>query len=402
MRPRDLEMLDMLLMGRDFKETISAGTSVETNFSAEIRSTQFGPVKPASDLRRGASSGMDRMATPHTEYRWGTEITRHELGLQPNSDFSDDQVKKFWSIEEVRSRDFRLDPIIKMDQAITATPSEAMFDDQGTGIQPIKSLFTGCNVWETRHGVPGENLFPGMTSQQGLDPEAARFKRVDYHGKAYANGGSQLAPTKVTYSEAGDASLANTHLFPRMKYWLSRLSWKPIPMAGEWETAMEVAPTYIYCTDNAIALLDNTSRAHGNFFATMAPNGDPGKVGGYFAGKPLVAVDALAERALYPNIGDGSAGATGLAGAVDRAPVTETDDAGIRGAYFYAFDPRTIMFQCAAMMPWFESEWYTLMPNNKDVMARYGEFMGNIHFESFVQNGILMPAVDQGNNYAIV
>lgn len=390
-RPRDFEIFSTIMMGRDYRDSIQAGTSVKTNFDSKIHSSGFAPVKPASDLRRGSSSSMDQMETPFVEYGWRNEITRHEIGLQPSGVHSDDNVQAFWKIKDKRDKDFVLDPIIKMDEALTATPGAEMFDDQGTGIQPIKSLFSGVNVWETRHGVAGENLFPGMTDQQGLDPENDRFKRVDAYGKSYTNGGSQLAPTKVTYTEAGDASLGNTHLFPRMKFWLSRLNWKPVPMAGSFGEGQEVSPSYIHCTDNAIALLDNTSRAHGNFFATQTPNGDPGKVGGYFAGKPLMACDALAEALIYPDI------STGVGNAADLAPVSESDPNGINGAYFYAFDPRTVDMLFSSMMPWAESEWMDMLPQNKDVMFKYGEFMGNLHFRSFMQNGILMPTADIPN-----
>jgi hypothetical protein len=399
-RPRDFELFSTVMMGRDYRDTISAGTSVKTQFDPKVFSSGFGPVKPASDLRRGSESAMHFMETPFVEYRWREEITRHMIGLQPSGIHSDDNVQAFWKIKEKRDKDFVLDPIIKMDQALSATPGAAMFDDNGTGIQPIKSLFAGVNVWEKRHYAAqgalagGENLFPGMTSQQGLDPDDAAFKRVDAYGKSYANGGSQLAPTKVTYTEAGNAELGNNHLFPRMKFWLSRLNWKPIPMAGSFGEGQEVSPNYIHCTDNAIALLDNTSRAHGNFFATMSPTGDPGKVGGYFGGKPLMACDALHEAALYPDISGG------VGTAADAAPVREVDAGAINGAYFYAFDPRTIDLNFASMMPWSESEWMDMLPLNKDVMFRYGEFMGNIHFNSFVQNGILMPTTDIPN-YAI-
>ena len=392
-RPKDFEFFSTVMQGRNYTDSIQAGTSVKTQIDPKIFSSGFGSVKPGADFRRGSDSAMDFMETPFVEYEWREEITRYEIGLQPSGIHSDDNVQAFWRIKGKKDADFVRDPIIQMDAALSAAPSAAMFDDGGTGLMPIKSLFTGVNVWDTKHGVPGENLFPGMTSQQGLDPEAKRFKRIDAYGKSQNS--SQLAPTKVTYSEAGDATLGNTHLFPRMKFWLSRLSWDPIPRAGAFADAMEVKPQYIHCTDNAIALLDNTSRAHGNFFATQSPNGDPGKVGGYFAGKPLMACDALAESAIYPNV-QGT-----LSDAATKAPVTETDPLGIRGAYFYAFDPRTMDFLFSSMMPWMEHAWENMMPLNKSTMFRWGDFMGNLHFRSFVQNGILMPAVDQGDGYSI-
>lgn len=397
-RPRDFEVFSTIMLGQNYRESMTAGTSVKTAFDPKIHSSQFGPVKPASDLRRGSESAMYFMETAMTEYRWYEEITRHEIFLQPGQGqvLSAENVQQFWNIKAKRDKDFVLDPIIKMNDAFMATPSAAMFDDQGTGIMPIKSLPSVMNVWETRHGVAGENLFPGMTSQQGLDPENPAFKRVDAYGKGYTNGGSQLAPTKVTYAKAGNADTTNDHLFPRMKFWLNRLKWKPIPMAGSYAGAMECRPSSILCTDNAIALVDNTSRAHGNFFATQDPVGDPAQANTRFAGMPLMATDALAEAALYPDVTTGT-----VAEAVDHAPVTETDANGIVGAYFYALDPRTLKMWFNSNMPWSDSPWYDLMPNNKDVMARYGEFMGNLHAESFVQNGILSPSVSQAN-YAIV
>ena len=77
-----------------------------------------------------------------------------------------------------------------------------------------------------------------------------------------------------------------------------------------------------------------------------------------------------------------------------------TDANGINGGYFYAFDPRCVNIWFNANRQWSESEWYTMMPLNKDVMARHGEFLGNVHFESFMKNGILMPSADIAN-YAI-
>ena len=392
-RPRDFELFSMFMQGRSMRDFMTAGTSLKTAFDPKIYSSGFAPVKPASDLKRGSESGMFFMETPMTEYRWQEEITWHEFNLQPGRTMSDENVQEFWNIKAKRDKDFVLDPIIKMERALSATPTAEMFDSGGTGIMPIKSLFSICNLWETRHGVAGENLFPGMANQQGLDPEADVFKRVDAYGKAYTNGGSQLAPTKVSYAQAGNANLTNDHLFTRMKFFLNRLSWRPIPMAGSYADAKEVRPNSLVGTDNGVALYDNTARAHGELFATISPVGDAAQTTA-FRGIPIIASDTFADAAIYPDVSGG------VADAVNRAPVVEADEDGLAGARFYAIDPRTTNIWFNRNRPWSETEWSTMMPLNRDVMFRNGMFMGNLHCENFVCNGILFPSVNQAS-YAI-
>jgi len=400
----------MFMLGRDMKDFLTAGTSIKTAFDPKIHSTQFGPVAPASDLRRGSTSSMDFMESYLTEYRWQEEIKWHEINLQPGGVHSAENVQKFWDIKKKRDKDFVLDPVIKMSQALTATPTAEMFDDSGTGVAPIKSLWAMLNLWEKRHydsSVPegAENLFPNMTNQQGLNPDDPRFARVDSYGKSYTNGGSQLAPTKVSYGTSADyvPGTANGHLFSRMKFWLNRLSWKPVPMADSHAGAMEVAPSTIMCTDDAIMQYDNAARGHGDLYATIAPVGDPAQSLTKFNGIPLMACDDLREAEIYPDVTTGG----GVGDAADNfiangnKGLTERDANALRGGRFYAIDPRTINIWFHRARQWSESEWYTLMPLNPDIMARYGQFLGGTHAESFVQNGILFPSADQGAQFGV-
>ena len=404
-RQQDFAMLSMFLEGRDNLDFFSAGTDITTLFDGEIANTQFGPKRMADDHRRPAGGTMNKMSTPFTEYEWGQEITWHEINLQGDSIFSDSNSQRFYSILKKRNKDFTLDALKKMEKALGATPSKSMFTDSGTGMLDLKSLWTFCNVWESQHygiGAVGdftkENLFPDgdgnplTTTIQGLNP--GDFAREDSYGKEYSTGGSQLAPTKVKYEESasGPAGADVNNILDQMQYMLDLLDWKPVPLAGEFAEGLQLEPKAILCTREAKRYFQRTNRAHGELFATIAPIGNPsqGSVARYGA-IPLMTADTLRDAKLYPDVSGG------VTSAADRAPVTERDPLGITGGYYYFLDPRTVNLFFHSNRGWEQDAWESMAPINKDVMFRLGRFLGNVHYERFITNGILMPNADIPN-----
>lgn len=405
-RQQDFAMLSMFLEGRDNLDFFSAGTDITTLFDGEIANTQFGPKRMADDHRRPAGGTMNKMSTPFTEYEWGQEITWHEINLQGDSIFSDSNSQRFYSILKKRNKDFTLDALKKMEKALGATPSVSMFTDAGTGMLDLKSLWTFCNVWEDRHygiidttGFTRENMFPqGVAAPdtpvsstiQGLNP--GDFPREDSYGKEYATGGSQLAPTKVTYQEGanGPGGTDVNNILDQMQYMLDLLDWKPVPLAGEFAEGLQLEPKAILCTREAKRYFQRTNRAHGELFATIAPIGNPsqGSVARYGA-IPLMTADTLRDAKLYPDVGGD--GAPNLATAAERDPVSERDTNGIVGGYYYFLDPRTVNLFFHSNRGWEQDAWESMAPINKDVMFRLGRFLGNIHWERFITNGILLP-----------
>jgi len=407
-RQQDFAMLSMFLEGRDNLDFFSSGTDIVTLYDGEIANTQFGPKRMADDHRRPAGGTMSKMSTPFTEYEWGQEITWHEINLQGDSIFSDSNSQRFYSILQKRNKDFTLDALKKMEKALGATPSTTMFSDSGTGMLDLKSLWTFCNVWEDQHyglaaaGFTHENLFPQGAANadtpvsatiQGLNP--GDFAREDSYGKEYATGGSQLAPTKVKYSEpaSGDPSDPTiNNILDQMQYMLDLLDWKPVPLAGEFAEGLQLEPKAILCTREAKRYFQRTNRAHGELFATIAPIGNPsqGSTARYGA-IPLMTADTLRDAKLYPNVNGG------VATAAERNPVTERDTDGIIGGYYYFLDPRTVNLWFHSNRGWEQDAWESMAPINKDVMFRLGRFLGNVHYERFISNGILMPAEDITN-----
>jgi len=351
---------------------------------------------------------MNKMSTPFTEYEWGQEITWHEINLQGDSIFSDSNSQRFYSILKKRNKDFTLDALKKMEKALGATPSVSMFTDAGTGMLDLKSLWTFCNVWEDRHygltasGFTKENLFPQgaanpdtpvSSTVQGLNP--GDFAREDSYGKEYAYGGSQLAPTKVDYvgGAAGDPSDPKVNnILDQMQYMLDLLDWKPVPLAGEFAEGLQLEPKAILCTREAKRYFQRVNRAHGELFATIAPIGNPsqGSVARYGA-IPLMTADTLRDAKLYPDV------SVSEATAAERDPVTERDANGIVGGYYYFLDPRTVNLFFHSNRGWEQDAWESMAPINKDVMFRLGRFLGNVHWERFITNGILKPSEDIPN-----
>ncbi len=413
-RQQDFAMLSMFLEGRDNLDFFSSGTDIVTLYDGEIANTQFGPKRMADDHRRPAGGTMSKMSTPFTEYEWGQEITWHEINLQGDSIFSDSNSQRFYSILQKRNKDFTLDALKKMEKALGATPSSTMFSDSGTGMLDLKSLWTFCNVWEDRHyglanGFTKENLFPvgdatnaSLTDTiQGLAP--GDFAREDSYGKEYAYGGSQLAPTKVEYAPGNDGNGFTgqnpsdptvNNILDQMQYMLDLLDWKPVPLAGEFAEGLQLEPKAILCTREGKRYFQRTNRAHGELFATIAPIGNPsqGSTARYGA-IPLMTADTLRDAALYPS------STTGVADAAQRPAVTERDATGIVGGYYYFLDPRTVNLWFHSNRGWEQDAWESMAPINKDVMFRLGRFLGNVHYERFISNGILLPSATI-NNYA--
>lgn len=389
-RIKDLALLALMLQGRSKDDmTFTSGTSIKTAFKAKIESSGFAPKRHGEDHKRGGSSSMDFMETALCEYEWNTGILRHEIEFNNTNPFDGGSGSQaFYNILAERERDFRLDPLLKMEAELGAAPSSDMFSPDATNTTKLKSLWSGINEWTTAHGVTAEGLFPGMTTQQGLNPGAAKFARVDGFG------GSQLACHKVTYTKIGkghDPADGTGHIYDRMQYFLDTLGWEPVPMAGEWADGVEVRPSYFLCSQEAKVWLQNTNRAHGEFFAILNPYRDPAQSEAMFSGIPLKCSTTIRNMKVYPDVTTGGS----AAGAVDEAPVDEFDGNGVAiGPRFYAIDPRSVSLYMAPWRAWEEGPWKSLAPINEDEMRKLGKFIGNVHFNSFVTNGILSPSAD--------
>lgn len=382
-RPKDFALLSLLLQGRSKDDsTFTSGTNIKTQFKAKIHSSQFAAKRHGEDHQRGGSSSMDFMSTPLSEYEWNTGILRHEIEFQGGDPFDGASGSQaYYNIVREREHDFRLDPLIKMEAELGAAPSADMFSPDATNTQVLKSLWTGINTWTTAHGVAAEGLFPGMTDQQGLDPSATRFQRVDGFG------GSQLACHKVTYGDIGtNSTTGDDHIYDRMQYFIDTLGWEPVPMAGEWGEGMDVRPSYFLCSQEAKTWLQLTNRAHGELFAILNPFRDPAQSEAMFQGIPLRCSTTIRNMAVYPDILTG-----GVGDAVNQTPVDEFDARGLAGPRFYAIDPRTVKLYMAPWRAWEEGPWKSLEPINEDEFRKLGKFLGNVHFESFVSNGVLSP-----------
>ena len=391
-KPKDFRLFAMLMQGRDMYDTFTSGTSIKTQLDPKIESSGFAPKRHGEDHKRGGKSSMYWMESQMSEYEWNTGILWHDIHLQAGDVFSKDGSQRFYKILEKRERDFRLDPLIKMEAALGAVPTADMFSADEAGKFRLKSLWTGINRWGTEHYASGcgEGLFPVMANQQGLDPDDPRFARVDGFGS------SQLACHKVTYGEAGNA-LTNVadHFFDRAQYFAETLGWEPVPMAGEWAGGMGVQPQSWLCSQEGAVMYRRTCRAHGELFATMSPIGDPSQSTQSFAGIPIVTSSTIRNMKVYPDIQatsgldvDGAAARFLAAG----EGVDEFDVEGIPGPVFYAVDPRAATLRMHAERAWVEGPWKSLEPVNEDEMRKLGKFLGNLHFESFVTSGMLMPS----------
>lgn len=409
-RAQTLCGLSMFLAANDMKEFLSASDTVQTPFDSAISSTAFGPKRPAADHRTAEGGDITFMSTALTEYEWASQYTWHEKALQGNSVFSPEGSQRFYSILEKREKDFVLDPLLQLEKELFATPTSEMFSPS-TGVAPIQSIFTKVNTWEPRHsgGAFAENVFPGaMTNMQGLDPGAARYQRVDSYGKAYdpagdgSIGGSQLAPTKVRYTE-GDpittsggntAGLEAGHLLEQMRYLMGLLQWQAVPMAGEFGAAKSFSPRVIMGTREGERHFNLINRSHGEFFATMAPIGDIGKETARFGGISIMACDSMRDAAIYPDI-------TGnIATSDDRAPVTELADTQNVGPRFWFFDPDNINFYFHRDRAWDVGPWKSMEPINEDIMRKLGKSIMNLHATNFMTTGILIPEGGAVTSYA--
>ena len=383
---KDYALFSLLMQGRGRDSSFTSGTSIKTLFDPQISSSGFAPKRHAEDHKRGTGGTVYEMSTPLSEYEWNKGITWHQIALQNgigNPFDGGSGSQQFWSILQKTEKDFRLDPVIKMEAELGATPVSRMFSPDATGKYQLKSLWTGINLWDTTHGVAGEGLFPGMTSQQGLDPEQAEFQRTDGFGS------SQLACHKVSYGDIGNNSTTgDDHIYDRMQYFIDTLGWEPTPMAGEWADGMDVNPSYFLCSHEAKVQLQVTNRAHGELFAILNPFRDPAQSEAQFQGIPLRCSSTVRNMAVYPD----TQGGTDAINAVNRDPVTEFDTDGTPGPVFYAIDPRSVKLHMHAERSWVEGPWKTMEPVNEDEMRKLGKFLGNIHFESFVTNGILYPS----------
>lgn len=385
-KPKDFRIFSLLMQGRSRdNSTFSSGTSIKTAFDPQIASTAFGPKAHAEDHRTAGGGTMFWMESPLAEYEWAKQIRWHDIHLQGGNPFDGGSgSQQFYNMLEKTEKDFRLDPIIKMEAALTAAPTAEMFTGDATGAYTLKSIFTAINEWDTVHysSGGGEGLFPGMTTQQGLDPEDARFQRVDGFG------GSQLACHKVTYSDIGTATIADGHILERFQYFLDTLGWDPAPMAGEWSDSMEVRPSAFLCSQEGKNWFQRTNRAHGELFAILAPYGDPAQSNAQFGGIPLLTSTAIRDAAVYPDI----SGGVSTASAAD--PVTEFDSDGLLGPRFYAIDPRHVKLYMHTERAWAEGPWESMAPVNKDIIRKLGTFLGNLHFDSIVTHGLLSPSAD--------
>lgn len=391
--------LSMFLAANDMKEFISASDTVETPFDFSVSSTSFGPKRPAADHKTAEGGEILFMKTALTEYEWASKYTWHEKALQGNSVFSPEGSQRFYSLLQKREKDFTLDPLLEMEKALFATPTDDMFgSSNSTGVLPIQSIWTKINEWEDQYGTT-ENLFPGMSLFQGLNPADSRFKRVDSYGAGYQKGstttsvvgGSQLAPTKVKYNEGGNADVGPKHMLEQMRYLMGLLNWSAVPMAGEFGEGLTVTPRVIMCTREADRFFSVTNRAHGEFFATINPIGDPSQGTARFGGVSLQPCDSLRDAKIYPDVGDGS-DAQRLT-AVDRAPLTELEAGAPR---FYFFDAENINLWFHRDRAWEIGPWKSMAPLNEDVMRRLGKSIMNLHAERVMTSGILVPETDAG------
>lgn len=388
-KPKEFAMLAMFLQTSGQQERLSASDTIKTPFDFEIADAAFGPKRPGAPHRDSDGGEIEFFTSKLTEYEWAKSAKWHEQALQGNSILSPEGSQRFWSIMQKKNKDFILKPLIDMEEELFAQPSTEMFTGNSQGIFPIKSLPTGCNIWEEKHypsGQGGDGLFPGMTDQQGLSPRDSRFVRKDGFGK------TQLSATKVDYGEAGtNNTTVDDHLLDRMDYLVNLLGWEPVPLAGEFADGLEVNPRVAYCSREARAMFLRTNRAHDSLFSVIKPFGDSSQAAAEFGGISFMVSDTIRNAKVYPNLGDRTDGAAGVAGASGRAPVDEFDAAGNPGGVFYFFDASCVNLWFHRERAWEVGPWKSMAPLNEDIMRRLGKSIMQLHFEHFMPNGILHP-----------
>lgn len=381
-RVKTLHGLSMFLQSTSQQGRLSASDTVKTPFNYEYTDSAFGPKVPAAPHRTSEGGRITFMESKMTEYEWAKQITWHEINLQSDDILSPENSQKLYSVLRKTEEDFVMDPLLKMEKTIFAAPTEAMFTGNDDGEFPLQSIWTKVNLWDTIHGVPGENLFPGMTDQQGLDPEDSRFARKD---GVYT--GSQLAPTKLTYSLSASNSTASGHMLENMDFLLNSIGWESVPLSGEFGAERMVSPRVGMCSREAIALFQRTNRAHGELFATLAPIGNAKQGDASFGDVALMACDSIRNAKIYPDTQNN----TDAIGAVDRPPVDEFDTDGGAGGRYYFFDPENINLWFQRDRAWEQGEWKSMEPLNEDIYRRLGKSIMQMHAEGFMTTGVLYP-----------
>jgi len=381
-RPKTLNGLAMFLQSGNQQERLTASDTISTPYNYEITDAAFGPKVPAAPHRTSEGGRIAFMESKLTEYEWAKQISWHEINLQSDSILSPENSQKLYSVLRKTEEDFVLKPLLDLERDLFAAPSAEMFSGNAQGQYPLKSIFTGMNIWDTTHGVAAEGLFPGMTDQQGLDPSDTRFARQDIYS------GSQLAPTKVTYTQGANNATTDGHILDRMDFLLDTIGWENVPLAGEFGAERMVSPKVGLCSPEALQYFKRTNRAHGELFATIAPIGNAKQTDAAYGDIALMSCHSLRNAAVYPDITTGG----NALGAVDETPVTEFDPNGNPGPVFYFMDPETVNLWFHRDRAWEQGPWKSMEPVNEDIRRRLGKSIMQLHFESFMTNGILHPS----------
>ena len=387
-KPKNFLGLSMFLMGKDSNDYISAGDTITTLFDHTNRA-HGGPKRPGAPHRSSPSDGVATLETRLTEYEFGKELFWHEMKLNGGDPLTPEGSQKIWSIAEKKNKEFIVGMAKTLERDIFATPTENMFTGNGDGSFPIKSFWTGCNEWGIEHGVPGEGLMPGMTDQQGQDPEDPKFRRTDGYGL------SQLAATKIGYGESGNNRTdVPDHLIDQMDFLINLLPWDPTPLAGEFADGIGLMPKMMVTSREGRSLFLRTNRAHGDLFATMSPIGNPAQSNDMFGRIPIMVSDSVANSEIYPDTQgtfDPVANAAEFADAVNRAPVNEYNDQGIVGPRFYMIDGEASSIYCHKDRAVEIGDWKNLDQINEDLYRKLAKAVFNFHHERFVTHGILRP-----------
>jgi len=385
-RPRNFAGVAMFMQSREQRHTLSALTDIVTLFDPQMRA-QGGPKAPGAPHRQATGGAVYKMRSPLTEYEWPMNISWHELYGNVGDPFTAEGSQKIYDLATKTNRDFGVSIAKILEADIFATPTAEMFTGDAAGQYPLKSIWTGCNVWTEAHGVAGDGLFPAMTNQQGLDPTDSVFAVRDGLG-----GATQLSETKVSYSQAANNNTTDGHILDRMAYLIDLLKWDGVPFGLNGSEGMTMAPRSIMCSREAFTLYNRTNRAHGELFATISPIGNPAQGQTTFGGVPFITSDSIRNAAIYPDVQR----TTGLdvAGAVDLPPVTEFSNEGAAGGYYYFFDPESVNLHLHKDRAIEIGDWKHLDQQNEDLFRRLAKMIGNLHFTRFQTNGILFPSAN--------
>lgn len=394
-RSRDYAALNMFLQNRSAQETVTAGTDIVSLLNPKV-SVAGGPKAPTAPHYQGAGGEPNRMRTALTEYEYATNITWHDLNLNAGDPYTPEGSRKIYDLAEKTNGDFVVGMANDLETDFFATPSAEMFTGDGTGKYPLKSVWTGCNVWEEKHYTGtngGDGLFPVMTDQQGLDPRDPKFLRYDDQG-----GKTQLSATKLTYGQAANNDTsANDHLLDRLAELMALMKWSAVPLAEGFAPEVGRKARAIMCSREALSLFNRTNRANGERFATFAPVGQPtaGQDAATFGGLSFITSDTLRNAALYPDVQRTSG--LDVSGAEGRDPVDEFSNEGAAGGYYYFLDPDACNLHLHANRAFEMGEWKSMAPLNEDVYRKLAKMLGNIHHRRFITHGILFPSVNIAN-----